>query len=135
MAHGVEPPLPAVEDGLTTFLEALVRNLVEVEVTTLPGVVVVVGMIPTADVVVGEVFDEVGLAVEEGRDDDDVEFGVAVDVVEVAVVRVAVSCVLVAVVDVLFTTIQNQQIAERKGRANTRYWWVCSSKGAMGPRG
>lgn len=113
MAHGVEPPLPTVVEGLTTFLEALVTNMVEVEVTTFPGVVVVGEVIPVVGVVVWEAFDEVELDVEEGRDDDD-EFGVTADVAEVAVVRVAVSCVLVVVVEVLLGSSEIRKSGNRR---------------------
>jgi hypothetical protein len=90
----VEPPLFNVLVGLTTFLEAVVTNMVEVEVMTLWGVVLVVEVVPAAAVVVVEVVVEAELEVEEERDDEELDD--AAEVVEVEVDRV-VSCVLAAV--------------------------------------
>lgn len=69
-------------------------NMVEVEVMTLWGVVLVVEVVPAAAVVVVEVVVEAELEVEEERDDEELDD--AAEVVEVEVDRV-VSCVLAAV--------------------------------------
>jgi hypothetical protein len=88
------PPLPTVLVGLTTFLEAVTTNVIEVEVTTKPGVVLLEELDLVVEVVVVGLVVGVVLDVGELREEDEEEVVDVGEVLELVLDRVTESGIL-----------------------------------------